>query len=372
MIPILKPALPEFEKVKDELKECFDSGQLIMGKNVGAFEKEVANYLGVKHAITTASCSTALILVLNTLKKNSEVILPSFTFSATVQAVVWNNLKPVLVDCDRYCNIDVEEVKKNITKNTSAILGVHIFGSPCNVEALEKISKENNIKLFFDAAHAFGSKYKGKHIGQFGDAEIFSLGVTKAFACGEGGLVTTNDDKLANHVRLSANNGRPAGSINPSVLGMSSRFQEFNAIIGRHNLKVIDEHIKRRNKLAEIYKEKLKTIPGINFCPVPNNVVTTFKDFVIFIDKENFGMSRDELGEFLTKNGVQIKYYFYPPIHKVDFFKDMYKDKKFPNTDKLSSTTISLPFFTNISLEEIGKICDLIKKAQNEIRKKRR
>jgi dTDP-4-amino-4,6-dideoxygalactose transaminase len=299
-------------------------------------------------------------LLLSTIPAGSEVIMPAFTFSATYQACKWNGLKPVLVDCDKRGNIDPEEVKKAISPNTKAILAVHMFGHPAPISELEELAAKNGLKLFFDAAHAFGSKYHGKYVGGFGDAEVFSLGPTKTIPVGEGGLVTTNDGGLAERIRLAANHGHGPGELDARVHGMNARLEEINGVVGLHILKQIEKNIERRLWLANLYIDELKSIKGIKVIEPDNDIRSTFKDFAIYVDETSFGCSRDKLCEALTSKEIMTKKYYDPPIHYLTVAREEFAGRSFPVTEKLSSTTLSLPFYSHMPEGEIEQICEAI------------
>lgn len=363
MIPIIKPKLPNYELMEPEIREIFSTGLITNGKYVKRFEERAAKYLGVAHAIGAPSCTAGLMVVLSTLEEGSEVIMPAYTFSATYEAARWNGLKPVLVDCDDSCNIDVNLIEDAITDRTSAIIAVHMYGTPPDVDRLREIARNHHLRLFFDAAHAFGSQYKGQSVGGCGDAEVFSLGPTKTMPVGEGAIISTNDSTLADRIRIACTHGHGPDSLDCEVKGINGRLQEINGIIGYYLLDELDTNVEGRNRVAQEFRKRLSALPGISFPVVPSNVRTTYKDFSIFIDKEQFGMDRDELGEFMKRMGVATKKYFYPPVHKLSICKEIYKTARLPKTEKLSYNVLSLPIYAQLSDEEIDTICGAVEKA---------
>lgn len=368
MIPIVKPTLPPYEEMEDQIREVFQTGMLTSSKYVAAFEKEAAQYLGVDQAIAVASGTAGLMLILTTLPAGSEVIMPAFTFSATYEACKWNGLKPILVDCDKRGNIDPKEVEKSISSKTTAILAVHMFGHPSSVDELGHIAKKHKLKLFFDAAHAFGAKYRERYVGGGGDAEVFSLGPTKTMPVGEGGLITTNDQVLAKRIRLASNHGHEPGDLDALVHGMNGRLQEINGIVGLHLLKRVDTHIERRNYLADFYRRELDKIKGIKIIAPEEDVCPTYKDFSIFVDEEVFGCSRDELAKQLGSKQIVTKKYYYPPIHKLTVALEEFAGQTYPVSERLSSTTLSLPFYTHMSEQEILTVCETIQWIQKDLK----
>lgn len=362
-IPITMPTMPSVSAVKKMYDSILRSGMITNAAKVREFEAKTAEYLGAKHAVAVSSCTSGLMLIMKALELKGEVIVPSFTFHATAHAVVWNNLKPVFVDCDRDTyNIDPESVEKEVTSRTSAIIGVHVFGNPSDIGALERIARKNRLKLIFDAAHGFGTRYRGKSVGGFGDAESFSLSPTKLLTSAEGGIVATNDLHLAEKVRVGRNYG-DSGDYNPEFSGLNSRMTEFSAALGIESLKSLEKNVLRRNRMVRLYKDMLSEIPGISFQKIEKNDRSSYKDFSIFIEEDKFGMGRDRLYALLAAENIGVRKYFYPPLHRQKaFLKFGQMDKYLPNTDLVSLSSISLPLYSHIKISDIKKICDFIKK----------
>ena len=258
----IRPTLPPLDAVIGNYRAAYEDGLITNANVVGKFEAAVAERLQVKHAVAVSSCTSGMMMTLRALGVTGEVIIPSFTFFATGHAARWNGLTPVFADClpDTW-NVDPADVERKITERTTALLIVHLYGNPANVEALTKIAQRHNLKLVFDGAHAFGSMYRGRPVGQFGDAEAFSLSPTKLLVAGEGGLVTTNDATLAKAVRTMRNYG-DSGAYDPEWLGMNARMSEFNAALALTGLTDIDERIHRRNQIAQMYTDQLSSLRG--------------------------------------------------------------------------------------------------------------
>lgn len=360
-IPITKPTIPEVSVILKKYREVFKSGMITNAKYVQEFEERIQKQLGVKHAIVVNSCTSGLILILKALDLKGEAILPSFTFHATAHAVVWNNLTPIFVDCDRETfTIDPNVVEKAITPKTAVIVAVHTFGNPPDIKALESIAKKHNVPLIFDAAHGFGAQYQGNAVGGEGKAQSFSMSPTKLLTAGEGGVVTTNDTELARKVRISRNYG-DSGDYDPEFSGLSARMSELSAILGIESLKILEKNAKRRNKLVGIYKQALQDVPGISFQTVKPGNRNSYKDFGIIIDKEKFGLSRDVFYEALLKENIIAKKYFYPPVHKQKAFQKYTKSSlALPITNFISNNTFSLPLFSHMPEDEILTIAQAI------------
>lgn len=367
MIPITKPTLPPYEEVETAIREIYSSGMITNSKYVRAFEQKVATFLSVRHVVAVPSCSTGLIVLLSTLPEESEILMPSFTFSATYQALLWNGLTARLVDCNESCNIEVKQVEQEITPKTAAILAVHMYGTATDLEELEEIARRRNIALFFDAAHGFGAKYKGNYLGGFGNAELFSLGPTKTLPVGEGGLITTNDTNLARRVRLVCNHGQPPNSLDSTVRSLNGRLEEINAAIGIRILDEVDYWVARRQELAAMYYSKLADIPGLTFPIVPKYALSSYKDFCVFIDPKRFGMDREQLMKRLEKNDIQTKRYFYPPIHKLTVARGLFERSHLPNTEFKASRVLALPMYSHMPFEEVSYVCQSISTAHQEV-----
>lgn len=365
MIPLTKPTLPAYDLMESQIREIFTTGQLTNGKYVRMLEEQAAAYVGVDHVVAAPNGTIGLIVVLSTLPSGSEVILPSYSFSATYQAVVWNGLKPVLVDCDDACNIDVAQAEAAITSRTSAILAVHMYGTPADVEGLERLARKKGLRLFYDSAHAFGARHKGVPVGRFGDAEVFSLGPTKTMPVGEGALITMRDRGFATLVRQVCNHGQPPGTLDAVVKSLNGRLQEINGIVGLHVLADLDMNLARRNTIATRYKERLRETPGLTFPYLPPNVLSTFKDLCIFVDSEKFGMTRDELAVTLAERGVQTRKYYYPPIHQLEVAKEEFKGVSLPKTERLSNCVLALPLYSHMPLDDVETVCDLVLECSN-------
>jgi dTDP-4-amino-4,6-dideoxygalactose transaminase len=356
--PITLPTTPPWNSLKNKYKDIISSGMLTNSKLVCEFESKIANYLGVKYAVAVSSCTCGLMLVLKVLNLKGEVILPSFTFHATAHSLIWNNLKPIFVDCDLGTfNIDPIEVKKAITSNTCAILAVHIFGNPADVDSLSNIAKKNKLKLIFDAAHGLGSEHNGMHVGTFGDAEVFSLSPTKLLTCGEGGLVATNNKDIADKVRIARNYG-DSGNYNCEFSGFNSRMGEFSALLGLEGLKMLDTNVSKRNKIFNLYKRLLINIPGITFQKILPFNKSSFKDISILIEENKFGLNRDVIAKALLAENISVKKYFYPAVHKQKTFLSFVENnRKLVNTNIVSHGSLSLPVYSHINMLDVEKIC---------------
>lgn len=360
-IKIIQPTLCAPEEIAEEMKRIFSSGEITSAGYVAAFERACAGYLGVEHAVAVSSATSALMLAVKGLKLTGEVIVPSFTFTATVHALVWNGLTPVFVDCEEGSyNIDVQKIQEKITPNTSAIMPVYIYGSPPDIEGLEIVSRTNGLKLVFDSAQGFGAEYQGVRAGRFGNCEIFSLSPTKVLTAVEGGLLTTNDDALARYVREARDYGKKGDDI--EHVGLSSRMSEVNAVIGLANMRNVDRCIENRRQLIETYQACLDDLDGISFQKVPLWNKSSGNYMVIFVDPDRFGMTRDDLNRALGSENIQTKKYFYPAVHqqKAYFPMNIMYEGKLPVTERAARRALALPLYGHMKKDMVEQVCRAI------------
>lgn len=375
LVPIIKPLLAKYatDEFLSKIKCILESGMVTDHIYVRELEKNISSYLGVKNAVGISSCTAGLILSLRLMGlSKKKVILPSFTFAATANAAYWNDCKITLADCDpNTFNISPEDVKKKLAKDTAAIIGVHIFGNPCDVKALQEIAEDHNVKLLFDSAHAFGASHNGKKVGGFGNVEVFSCSPTKLFITIEGGIVGTKDDKLAVEIRTARNYGN-LPDYQCKVPGLNARMTEINAALGIEMLKNIEEMVENRNKYVALYKKFLGKVPGIKFQEPTKGARHAYKDFGIIVNPKEFGVNRDILYDALAKENVMTKKYFYPPVHKLEAYSDL-ANADLPNTEYISNNVLCLPIHSYMDKTLIENICaavERIHKFGKEISKK--
>jgi dTDP-4-amino-4,6-dideoxygalactose transaminase len=300
------------------------------------------------------------------LGEEGEIIMPSFTFSATSHAAIWAGLRPVFADIlpDTY-TIDPVSAASLVNDDTVAIMGVHIYGHPCGIDELQTLADERQVRLVFDAAHAFGSRYKGRRVGTFGLAEIFSFHATKIFPVGEGGVITTDDDELAAQLRLLRVFGDP-GTENTQLPGLNAKMQEFNALIGLENLKVVDQHAEHRRAIAGIVQSELAEVPGLTFQTQQPYAYSNYQNLSILVDESLFGLNRDQLFLALKPENVNARKYFYPPIHRHDAYADLPDAvrAKLPVTEHISDRVLCLPIYSDMSEPLARDLCTAIKRIQ--------
>lgn len=364
-IMVTKSFLPPFEEYVEEIKRVWETHWLT---NMGPLHEELKGklkeYLKVNEATLCNNGHLALEIALKAMElpKGGEVITTPFTFASTTHAIVNNGLKPVFCDIETVTyNMDAEKIESLITENTVAIMPVHVFGNPCNVEKIENIAKKYNLKVLYDAAHAFGVEIKEKGIGTFGDLSMFSLHATKVFNSIEGGLLTYNDKTLQKKLRLFKNFGI-TGPETVEAVGLNSKMNEFQAAMGIVNLRYIDEQIEKRKVITQKYRENLKKIKGIRFIEDLENVKHNYSYFPIVIDEKLYGKTRDELFNELQNYNIFTRKYFYPLVTDFDCYKEEYKDIELPNAKYVSDRVLTLPIYGELELETVEYICKAIKK----------
>jgi len=357
---IVRPLFPELTAIAEQVSEILRTGQLTnLWKNVPALESELCQYLQVPHCVAVANGTLGLMLALTGSKLAGEVIVPSFTFSATAHALWWAGLEPVFADInpDTF-TLDPQAVEAAITPRTSAILAVHVYGHPCDIEGLQAVARQHGLALIFDSAHAFGATYRGQKIGNFGDAEVFSFHATKIFPTGEGGAITTANAELAQYLALARKFGDP-GTENTQFCGLNAKMQEFNAILGLENLKTIDQYVENRRRYAGILTERLGQLPGLRLQQVCPDVYVNYQNFAVLIDKAGFGLSRDKLHTALAAENIRARKYFYPPLHLHQAYAAC-REKcggNLPITEKVASNILCLPIYSVMSDEMLDGIC---------------
>ncbi len=350
------------ERINDMLDRNWLSNN---GRFVQEFEKRVADYVGVKHCVAMCNATVALEITTRAAGFTGEVIVPAFTFIATAHALQWQEITPVFCDIDpRTHNLDPARVEELITPKTTGIIGVHLWGRPCDVEALAEIAERRKLKLMFDAAHAFGCSHEGKMIGGFGLAEVFSFHATKFFNTFEGGAIVTDNDELAAKIRLMKNFGF-AGYDNVIYIGTNGKMPEVSAAMGLTNLESLDEFVAANRRNYEAYRFGLSGIPGLSMIRYDDSEKCNYHYIVVEVDEVKAGLSRDELLKVLHAENVLARRYFYPGCHRMEPYRSNYPHARLllPETEKLGQRVLLLPNGTALSTKEIEVICSILDRA---------
>jgi len=367
-----RPNIGNRERLLERINDLLDRKWLSNnGPYVQEFEKRISDFLGVKHCIVTCNGTVALELAIRALGLQGEVIIPSFTFIATAHALQWQEITPVFCDIDpKKHTLAPWHIEEMITPRTTGIIGVHVWGQPCDIVGLSEIAKQHNLKLMFDAAHAFGCSYKGKMIGNFGEAEVFSFHATKFINSFEGGAIVTNNDELAAKIRLMKNFGF-AGYDNVIYVGTNGKMNETSAAMGLTSLDSIDKFITVNYQNYQTYQEELKTIDGIRLLSYNESEKCNYQYIVLEVDEKVTNISRDNLIKILHAENVIARRYFYPGCHKMEPYRSY-----FPHaglllsvTENISQKVMLLPTGTSIEKNDIFVICQIIKLAIENYKK---
>lgn len=331
------------------------SGRYILGENVAQLEKEIAAYCGTKYAVGVASGTDALHLALRAcgVKEGDEVITSPFTFVATAEAISYCEATPVFVDIEpKTFNIDATGIEKRVTRKTKAILPVHLYGQACEMGKIMEIAKRHGLKVIEDCAQAIGAECEGKKVGSFGDAGCFSFFPTKNLGCfGDGGMITTNDEKIAEEVKVLRGHGSRK-TYHYDLIGYNSRLDELQAAILRAKLPHLDSYIKARRKNANLYHKNLKEVSELTLPHELKNAKHTFNQYTLKVK------ARDELFEFLKTKGIGAMVYYPLSLHLQAAFSRLgHKPGSFPESEAAQEEVLSLPTYPELNEEQVGEAC---------------
>ncbi len=341
------------------------------GPYVRQFEENIAQLLGVKHCVATCNATAALQMAVRVLELSGEVILPSLTFIATAHALAWQGITPVFCDVDINTHtLDPQQVRSLVTEHTSAILGVHLWGRPCDIPALTKIAADGNLRLFFDAAHAIGCSSGGRMLGNFGDLEVLSFHATKVLNSFEGGALVTNDASLAAELRLARNFGF-SGVDQVTALGINAKMCEISAAMGLTSLESFDSFCAHNRANYDLYGQQLQDIPGIALRPYDTSERHNYQYIVLDCQGDNRSLTRDELLTVLHLENVIARRYFYPGCHHMEPYRTLYPGAVFrlKNTCQLVSRLLLAPNGTAIGADDIRTISQVLRLAQDNVAK---
>ncbi|HLJ12846.1 MAG TPA: DegT/DnrJ/EryC1/StrS family aminotransferase [Planctomycetaceae bacterium] len=361
-----RPNLGDRSRLLERIGEALDRNWLTnQGPLVSQFEARVADYVGAKHCVAVCNATVALEITIRALELAGEVIVPAYTFVATAHALQWQEITPVFCDIDPHTHtLDAGWVERMITPRTTGIIGVHLWGRPCNIEALETIARTHELRLLFDAAHAFGASYKGRMVGGFGTAEVFSFHATKFVNCGEGGAVVTNDDRLAQKIRLMRNFGF-AGLDRVIYIGTNGKMSELSAAMGLTSIESIDAFVAANRRNHHAYRTELATIPGMSLVPYDASERCNYQYAVVEVDPYLTRLTRDELIEVLVAENVLARRYFYPGCHRMEPYASLFPHAHLVllSTEAVAERVMLLPTGTAVGVDEIVRICQILRLA---------
>ena len=361
---ITQPLLPDLTEYKKMLESVWESKQLTNnGKMARTLETELASFLRVEHLSLFSNGTVALQLACRVLRLHGEVITTPFTFAATSHAIYWNNLKPVFCDIEEDTfTMNPEKIEDLITPETTVLLPVHVYGNPCRVDKIQEIADKHGLKVIYDAAHAFGVEVDGRPIGSFGDISMFSLHATKIYHTIEGGALAFNNPWL----KKRADELRNFGIINEEKImepGMNGKLNEIQAVMGLLLLKQIQQEIERRKEITCLYRELLQDIPGLGISRDMDGVRHNYPYFIIRIDKNEFGIDRDELQIRLKEYNIFTRKYFYPLCSDFNCYRDLPSANilNLPVAGKIAEQVLALPLYGCMENDDVEKICCILR-----------
>lgn len=360
---VTQPTLPPLDEFTTLLKDIWDRKWLTNnGVYHQQFEKALAEYLDVPYISLFSNGTLALISALQVLNITGEVITTPYSFVATTHSLWWNNIKPVFVDIEpEFCNLDPQKIETAITPKTTAILPVHVYGNPCNMDAIQEIGDRYGLKVIYDAAHAFGVKKNGDSILNFGDISVLSFHATKVFNTIEGGAIVCHDEKTKKRIDYIKNFGfeNETSVVAP---GINAKMNEIQAAYGLLQLNTIDKNLQRRKRITELYQRGLKNISGIRFINEPEDIEYNYAYFPVFIDEKKYGMSRDALYEKLKANNIFGRRYFYPLISQFPTYKGLESSnsENLKTAHRITKEVICLPIYPELGIDIVEDIIQLI------------
>lgn len=360
-VMVTKSTLPPIEEYIEEIRSIWDSHWLTnMGEKHNELEERLSAYLQVDNISLFTNGHMALELLLQAMDLQGEVITTPFTFASTTHAIVRNGLNPVFCDINPVdYTLDVSKIEDLITPNTCAILPVHVYGNICDVETIQKIADRYDLPVIYDAAHAFGVKYKGKGIATYGDASMFSFHATKVFNTIEGGAVCFSNSEIGKILYRLKNFGiRNEESVDG--IGANAKMNEFQAAMGLCNLVHIEENIEKRKDIVNLYNSLLEDIPGIITNKKQEQVDSNYAYYPIYVDEAKYGRSRNELADYMGKHNVYVRKYFYPLTSAFDCYNNRFDVNETPIAFNVSKNILTLPIYPDMDKEIVEYICELI------------
>jgi dTDP-4-amino-4,6-dideoxygalactose transaminase len=358
-IPITRSSMPDFEEYINEIKDLWDNRWLTnMGMKHKQLEEKLLRYLDVPNIKLFTNGHLALECAIDAFDLKGEVITTPFTFASTTHAIVRNGLEPVFCDIDTEdYTIDVDKLEELITEKTSAIIPVHVYGSICNVEEIERIARKYDLKVIYDAAHAFGITVDGVGVANFGDASMFSFHATKVFHTIEGGAVTYKDEGLSRRLDGLKNFGIN-GPETVEDVGGNAKMNEFQAAMGICNLRHVDEEIAKRKIVVDRYVESLSGVKGIKLCKPQAGVKSNYAYFPVVFD--GYKMNRDEVLKKLKAENILARKYFYPLTNSFDCYRGRFDVKDTPVAEYIADRVLTLPLYADLALDDVDRICEII------------
>ncbi len=369
-IPLARPDITQ--KDIDAVVEVLRTPRLSLGPKLSEFERKMAEFTGTHYAVAVNSGTSGLHLCVRALgiREGDEVITTPFSFVASANVMLYERAKPVFVDIDpETLNIDISRVEERVGDATRALLPVHVFGYPCDMEPLVEVAARHHLKIIEDACEAIGAEYNGQKVGTFGDCGVFAFYPNKQMTTGEGGAIVTDDGKIAQACRIMRNQGREGRWLDHPHLGFNYRISDINCALGIAQLERIHEMLDRRERVAQMYHERLRELNALRVLGSSPSVKRSWFVYVVILDDRFTREDRDGIISALGDKGIETNDYFVP-IHLQPFYREMfgYKRGDFPVAESISDRTIALPFYNNLGETELSYVCECLEK---ELRKQR-
>jgi len=365
---VTRPIVPNLDNYRNRLESVWEKKWFTNnGEQHQLLEKKLQQYLGVSNISLFNNGTIALITACRSLRLSGEVITTPFTFAATPHVLTWNNIRPIFCDIEeKSLNIDADKLESLITSDTTGIMPVHVFGMPCDTGKIQKIADEYGLKIIYDAAHAFGTKVDNTGIGNFGDITMFSFHATKQFHTAEGGALAFREPSLKKRVDLLKNFGIKSED-EVIMPGINGKMNELQAALGLEVLEYLDDEREKRKRLFEHYREYLKNIYGVICLETGRNVYSNYQYFVIRIEKEKFGKSRDEVHEKFKRYNIFTRKYFYPLCSDYACYKQLPSSSQnnLQVANKIIHEVLCLPLYGDLQLDDINKICAILSSFSN-------
>lgn len=363
IINVTQPCLPPLEEFLPYLQQIWENKWLTNNGHLHQqLEKELAEYLGVRYISVFSNGTLALISALQALNITGEVITTPFSFVATTHSLWWNKITPVFVDIEpEYLNLDPQKIEAAITPATTAIMPVHVYGNPCNVDQIQQIADKYGLKVIYDAAHAFGVKINGESVLNFGDLSVLSFHATKVFSTIEGGAIICHTPEMKHHIDNLKNFGFRGETVVEEP-GINAKLNEIQAAYGLLQLKYIDGFIQKRKQITALYQQLLKDVKGLRYLPDMEGVQHCYSYFPVLIDESEFGMTRDELYEKLKKESIFGRRYFYPLISTFEPYRHMKSSasENLPVSTLVANQVLCLPIYVELTEQDIYRISKIV------------
>ena len=359
LIQVTRSSMPSFEEFAEEIKVLWEIRWLTNnGTKHQQLESKLSAYLDTPNVTLYTNGHLGLEMVIAAFALSGEVITTPFTFVSTTHAIVRNGLEPVFCDINpQDYTINVDKLESLITERTSAIVPVHVYGNLCNVQEIDRIAKKYNLKVIYDAAHAFGVTVDGQSVANFGDASMFSFHATKVFHTIEGGAVTYQDSGLKEKLNSLKNFGF-TGPESAEYVGGNAKMNEFQAAMGICNLRHVDGEIAKRKNVVERYMDRLSGVAGIRLSEVQAGVKSNYAYFPVLFD--GYKLTRDEVYEKLKAQNIYARKYFYPLTNSLACYRDRYDDNETPFAKYIAERILTLPLYADLALNDVDRICDII------------